>query len=353
MLLIDKYSVNSIKDIKYNISLYNKLLFNNNFNNLPNLLIHGVAGSGKSTLIKLLLQHIYGKDAIKTKKETYSISGYGNSNIDIDIRQSAYHIIIEPNNSGFDKYLIQELVNEYAKRKIINVSSMDEKKSPVSFKIVLINNVDNLSFYAQTSLRCTMEKYHETCKFILCGNQVTKILEPLRSRCLDIRIPAPTKPQLYKLLLYICYYENIDPPINVLSKIVNTCNDNTQTAIWMLEYYKCNIDIKSLSWKHYLNPIIDLVYHNNIKKINFSMNDIQKIRNIFNIILITNITGTEIMTEMLQKFVTYYPPYPEKIIFKIINIFAEFEMRLAKGKRNIMHFESLIFNILYILNLDQ
>lgn len=347
MLLVDKYSVKTIKDLKYNNDLYSKLLLKNNFNNMPNLLIHGVPGSGKNTLINILLQYIYGIDEIKTTKEVYSISGYGNSNVDVEIRQSPYHIIIEPNNSGFDKYLIQELVNEYAKRKIINVIPT---KNQVSFKIVLINNVDNLSFYAQTSLRCTMEKYHNTCKFILCGSQITKILEPLRSRCLDIRIPSPSRKELYKILLNVCYHEKLDPPVCILKYIVNECNGNTKTALWLLEYYKCNIPFNTMCWKKYLDSILYILYDLSKEKKHIDFDTLQIIRNIYNTILITNVSGSDIMSEMMQKIILYNPPYPDDIVFKIINLFAEYEMRLSKGKRNIMHLEALTINILAIFN---
>ena len=45
----------------------------------------------------------------------YTISGYGNSKTKVKIKQSKYHIVIEPNSNGFDKYLIQEIIQNYAR----------------------------------------------------------------------------------------------------------------------------------------------------------------------------------------------------------------------------------------------
>ena len=72
-------------------------------------------------------------------------------------------------------------------------------KTKRKFKIVLINCVDNLSYYAQASLRRTMEKYANTCKFIFICDQLSKIIEPLRSRCLCVRVPVPDNLAIYIL----------------------------------------------------------------------------------------------------------------------------------------------------------
>ena len=127
-----------------------------------------------------------------------SINGYGNTKTKVNIKQSKYHIIIEPNSNGFDKYLIQEIIQDYAKIELLNI--LKYKKL---FKIVVINKIDNLSYYAQASLRRTMEKYANTCKFIFICDQLSKIIEPLRSRCLLIRVPLPTNNQIMETLLHI------------------------------------------------------------------------------------------------------------------------------------------------------
>jgi len=88
-----------------------------NYNSMPNLLIHGPAGCGKHTLIKLLLEDIYDPMINEVFTEKYNINGYGNKVVEVDIEQSKYHLIIEPNNTALDKYLIQEVVKEYAKKK--------------------------------------------------------------------------------------------------------------------------------------------------------------------------------------------------------------------------------------------
>lgn len=65
----------------------------------------------------------------------------------------------------------------------------------------MLNEVDKLSREAQHSLRRTMEKYSASCRLILCCNSSSKVTEAIRSRCLNVRINAPTKEQVGKVLL--------------------------------------------------------------------------------------------------------------------------------------------------------
>ena len=61
-----------------------------------------------------------------------------------------------------------------------------------SSKVVVLNEVDSLSRNAQAGLRRTMEKYTGSCRLILCCENSGRIIPPIRSRCLCIRIAAPT-----------------------------------------------------------------------------------------------------------------------------------------------------------------
>ena len=51
---------------------------------------------------------------------------------------------------------------------------------------------ENLTKEAQHSLRRTMEKYAATCKIILCCESASRLIEPLKSRCMIIPVASPT-----------------------------------------------------------------------------------------------------------------------------------------------------------------
>lgn len=71
--------------------------------------------------------------------------------------------------------------------------------SSLAMAVLVLNEVDRLSREAQHSLRRTMEKYSASCRLILCCNSSSKVTEAVRSRCLNIRINAPTEEQVRRL----------------------------------------------------------------------------------------------------------------------------------------------------------
>lgn len=111
--------------------------------------------------------------------------------------------------------------------------------------------VDRLSKHAQHALRRTMEKYTATCRLILCCNSSSKVIEPLRSRCLGICVSAPTKKEVRTLLFLqhlilvylqicsvlesVCKHEGISYLPSLGQKIVQRSDRNLRRALLILE----------------------------------------------------------------------------------------------------------------------
>ena len=88
------------------------------YSNLQHLVVYGPKGCGKEYIIENFLKKIYGN--IEVNDVEYTITGYSNTKEKVMIKQSKYHILIEPNNNGFDKYLIQEIINDYSTTEMLN-----------------------------------------------------------------------------------------------------------------------------------------------------------------------------------------------------------------------------------------
>ena len=351
MFLIDKYCINNPWDVIYNKNIYLKLLKLNNlnswlddevniknkFNNLPNILVYGNEGSGKNSLIKLFLKRLYGQNIQKLNVK-YTINGYGSNNIEVEISQSLYHIEIIPTNTGLDKYLVQEVIKKYAQKNMLSFNSK------IPFKIIWIKNIDNLSYYGQTALRCIMEKYCKICKFILSGKQITKVIDPLISRCLILRMALPNNTDIMKILMNISVNENKFLSMDEYSDIVLNCNNNIKVAITNLELKYHGID-NNESWKDKIKIIIKLMQKILVKDIKQST--INEIRDILYKIFITNINGTQIIKELLYQILTNLKDY--SLSHEIIDICIHYENSLANGKRSIIHLEAFIFNIIDLL----
>lgn len=63
-----------------------------------------------------------------------------------------------------------------------------------------MTEVDRLTKEAQQALRRTMEKYMTTCRIILCANSIAQVIPAIRSRCLAVRVPAPTHEDICTIL---------------------------------------------------------------------------------------------------------------------------------------------------------
>jgi Cdc6-like AAA superfamily ATPase len=84
--------------------------------NLPHLILYGPEGCGKEFLLETLLQKIFTKKSVELQEVEYIINGYSNTKTKVLIKQSKHHIVLEPNNNGFDNivrdnYYIVRIVN--------------------------------------------------------------------------------------------------------------------------------------------------------------------------------------------------------------------------------------------------
>ncbi len=312
--------------------------------NFQHLIIYGALTTNKEYLVNLILERIYGKNNIELKDVEYIINGYGNTKTKVTIKQSKYHIIIEPNSNGFDKYLIQEIIQDYAKTELLNI--MKYKKL---FKIVVINKLDNLSYYAQASLRRTMEKYSDTCKFIFICDQLSKIIEPIRSRCILFRTILPKNEQIFESLLKISEEEKLTLNFDDYNNIIKKSDNKINQSIWLLELLNVyNLDYDK-NWSNLIDDIVQLI----INKKNYCNKKffitIKKIREIFYNLFITNIPTQTIIRLIMKKLIENIDDLQLKV--NVIEITSIFELRLAQGTRQIVQFEAYIIRIFYLFNL--
>src|ERR1700735_3602894 len=102
--------------------------------------------------------------------------------------------------------------------------------------VVVINEADNLTREAQSALRRTMEKYSPNLRLILVANSSTKILAPIRSRCLLVRVAAPHLDDMVSVLQNVANKENLERVApGVLEKIAGESKRNLRRALLMLE----------------------------------------------------------------------------------------------------------------------
>lgn len=335
MFFIDKYSPKNIDEFNFHKKLMKKLEIISKDLSMPNIIFFGSPGVGKKTIIKFFLEMLYDKYVNNTIDSVYTIYGSGNIATDVVVKQSNYHIEIEPHNNNFDKYLVQDIIKKYAKR--IQLDIFSSKKS---FKTVLINNVNNLSYYAQTSLRRTMEKYSKTCRFIMLSRSISRVIEPLKSRCICIKIEAPTTVEIFKSLFVISNYEQINMTMEDYDLILDKCKGNIKTALWLLEIKKYNKNFEHI-YDDAIKELVNLI-------INFNINTYIKIRDLIYKIMISNIDGSDIIKDITVYLCNITTINFEKIC-KIVDYATTYEHNIVRGRREIIHIEAFVFNIIDLL----
>lgn len=344
MFMCDKYKPSEPIEMTFHADIMDRLCGMSSDNSIPHIILYGPDGAGKRTIARILLEHIFDKSVNHTTDTTYNVSGCGNSVSEVNIKRSSYHIVINPNNNNFDRYLIQNVVKEYAKR-----IPFDVFQTSKPFKVVLINDIDNLSYYAQMSLRRTMEKYSRTCRFLLICNAISKLIEPLRSRCICVRIPAPTDAEMINTIMSICHHESYDIKLETLTRILDMANRNIKHAIWLLEFAMRNIPLEN-SHSSSIDNIINIMLF-------ADLSHIDKIRSLMYGVLLTNVSGSDLIQELLLKLCKKLFPLKERlgirvdeIIYHIIECASKCEHNVVIGRREIIHLECFVVSTMRVLS---
>ena len=334
--LVDEFAPHCYEDIFFHKEIYDRLKMMSSDNSIPHIIFHGVPGAGKKTMINIFLKMIYGDSISKLYTTAYSIAGSGNKTKKETVQNSDHHIIINPTSTNFDRYLVHEIVKRYAGSQTIELTQNPNSK----FKTIQISNLDRLSHSAQTSLRRMIEVNASICRFIMWCDNLSNVIGPLKSRCVCIRIPRPSKGKLFSYLTYLALKKKCDPEMGTLVKIVNYSECNIKMAIWCLQLY--------LYGYKYTTNYDDAIKHV-VKLITMcDLNKIEEIRDIFFNIWITNYEGVRIIRDIVRRLILS-DKLNEKCKINIIVKTSEIEYNLLRGRREVIHFDDFVVNIMKMI----
>ncbi|KAM0943569.1 putative AAA+ ATPase domain, DNA polymerase III, clamp loader complex, gamma/delta/delta subunit [Dioscorea sansibarensis] len=344
MLWVDKYRPRTLDKIIVHEEIAQNLKKLVSEQDCPHLLFYGPPGSGKKTLIMALLKQMFGPGVEKVKLENkpWKIDA-GSRTIELELTtlSSTHHIELNPSDAGFqDRYIVQEIIKDMAK-----VRPLDAKGKK-GFKVLLLNQVDKLSREAQHSLRRTMEKYSASCRLILCCNSSSRVTEAIRSRCLNVRVNAPTHEQIVKVLEFIAKKENLQLPPGFAARIASQSNRNLRRAILSFETcrvqqypFTANQAISPLDWEQYVSEIAsDMMKEQSPKRLFLVRGKLYE--------LLVNCIPAEIilkklLSELLKKL-------DSELKHEVCHWAAYYEHKMRMGQKAIFHIEAFVAKFMSI-----
>ena len=218
MLWVDKYrphTLDQMTTVNTDIAQHLKRLVQDG--DCPHLLFYGVGGAGKKTLALAVLREIFGAavEKVKVEGKTWKLEqGERKIEVELTTMSSNYHVEMNPSDVGTkDRYVVQEVIKDMAKSRPIDAAGQQ------GYKVLLLNEVDRLSKEAQHGLRRTMEKYSSACRLILICTSVSKVLDAVRSRCLPVRVAAPSVETVEKLVMDVAQKEKLAMPPELAARL--------------------------------------------------------------------------------------------------------------------------------------
>jgi replication factor C small subunit len=171
---VEKYRPRTLTEVVGQDEVIQRLMSYVENRNIPHLLFAGPPGTGKTASAIALVRDFYGEDW----RDNF-----------IEMNAS--------DERGID--VVRHKIKEFARTAPINAP----------FKIIFLDEADALTPDAQAALRRTMEMYSRICRFILSCNYVSRIIEPIQSRCAVFKFRPVSDEAMKKRLLEICRMEDV------------------------------------------------------------------------------------------------------------------------------------------------
>lgn len=184
---VEKYRPKNLDEVTSQSNTIKILKKNLQTANLPHMLFYGPPGTGKTSTILAMAKELYGPELFKSR-------------------------VLELNASderGIS--IVREKIKNFARLSVSHPSEEDKSKYPCPpYKLIILDEADSMTSDAQSALRRTMENYSSITRFCLICNYITRIIDPLASRCSKFRFKSLNSTDSLDRLKFIIKNENLN-----------------------------------------------------------------------------------------------------------------------------------------------
>lgn len=209
---VEKYRPKTLSDVTAQDHTINVLQRTLQASNLPHMLFYGPPGTGKTSTILALAKELYGPEM--TKARVLELNASDERGISI----------------------VREKVKDFARMQLVNPPPGYKDRYPCPpFKIIILDEADSMTQDAQSALRRTMETYSKITRFCLICNYVTRIIDPLASRCSKFRFKSLDQGNAKRRLEEIAEKEGVALEDGAVDALIKCSEGDLRKAITYLQ----------------------------------------------------------------------------------------------------------------------
>ena len=306
---VEKYRPDNFDSIISHQKIINSIKSMIDKNNLPHLLLHGPAGTGKTSTINVICKYLF-KD--EKNNHTLELNASDDRNIST----------------------VRNEIQNFASTDLIFTDGI---------KIIILDEADAMTTPAQMALRCIIESNTQHVRFCIICNTIDNIIPAIQSRCAKFRFPPLKNNFVNDFLNKIVEKEKLSFDKSGINSIVKISKGDLRKAINILQSTSLSLDESNFINAKNVYSNIGYPSDKDVRSIFYQLTNFDynhSLTYITNFKLKKGLSLHDIITEIT--YILLEHQLPDKILIDILKNIGDLEFFLSKGTNEDAHLSTLV-----------